>query len=70
MIKVKHPVFEAKGRGIVKWYAVIDGCFFFWSDVLKGWVSSFDQEQAMTDYLAAQEEGRVMLLTLKGRVIE
>lgn len=69
MIKVKHPVFEAKGRNFVRWYSVIGGCFFYWSERLQGWRYSFSQDSAMTDYLAAQEEGRVMLLTLKGKVI-
>lgn len=70
MIKLKSIVFERKGSAYGKWYAVIGGSFYYWSSIEKVWRKSRDQWRSAIEYMTACKEGRVMLLTLKGRVIE
>lgn len=68
-MKLKTPVFEAPGHTAAKWYAIILGDFYYWSNYHKQWIRSMNVPgQNERNLQAAMDENRVHLVVLKGKI--
>lgn len=68
-MKLKTPVFEAPDHTAAKWYAIILGDFYYWSNHHKQWIRSTNAPgQNERNLQQAMDEKRVHLVVLKGEI--
>ncbi len=68
-MKLKTPVFEAPDHTAAKWYAIILGDFYYWSNYHKQWIRSMNAPgQNERNLQRAMDEKRVHLVVLNGEI--
>lgn len=66
---MKCIIFEVPNALAVKWYAIIHGQFYYWSDRQKLWILSTNvRGQNERRLKRAINEGRTRLVKLKGEI--
>lgn len=66
-MKIKGELFERDGY--VRYYALVDGRFYFWVDCANAWVSSSELELIAELYRMRKAYGQTRMVTLKGRIV-